>query len=208
MNRPAEGMPVSTIVLPYKICGVTGAIYMHYSKQQLSLPQLTELESNPLELATELSELSSYSDSNQYDEEGEAVRQFNQVSDSSSGWVERFADKGVAAVLIQSTGEEITFRYSAYPTDNADDSFVLRDIDNDWFQQIYLRETESDSDGASLIRFSGWPKETEKVDLVRVSYCAGEYQVDDQERSESTQEIMIYSQVALSELLDAQNSEK
>ncbi|MGL6314506.1 hypothetical protein [Vibrio sp. WXL103] len=43
---------------------------------------------------------------------------------------------------------------------------------------------------------------------VRVSYCAGEYQVDDQERSESTQEIMIYSQVALSELLDAPNSEK
>jgi hypothetical protein len=192
------------IWLPYKVVGEAQTLYMYHSSDQLSASELSKLES-AADMATELAGLDKYSSEQTFIIDDGAVRALA-LPDAAATQPREYAVVGsqlsqnVASVFINKPPVSLTFLYPGYsPLDESDDYFELKETEGEWLQRVYLRECGITEEGHRKIRFSGWPPEVEKLDLVRGYLGQQRYKRDNQ--------TVIIREAPVADLLAAQDGQ-
>ncbi len=172
-QRQAVGRPLPHIWLPYKILGEPQTLFITHSARQLSEGELSQLAVEPERWATELVELAHYSSDKEFQQNSGVVRALNTLPSDADVRPKDYAllqsqlSRNIATVHLTKP-IELVFEYPGYRVlDESDDYFELQHSDGDWTQRLYLRECPKSESGSRLIRFSGWPQEVEKVNLIR-----------------------------------------
>ncbi len=203
--REATGRPMPHIWLPYKVVGEAQTLYMYHSSDQLSATELSKLESEAADMATELAGFDKYSSEQTFTIDDGAVRALA-LPDAAATQPREYAvvskqlDQNVASVFINKPPVSLTFLYPGYsPLDESDDYFELKETEGEWLQRVYLRECGITDDGQRKIRFSGWPPEVEKLDLVRGYLGQQRYKRDNQ--------TVIFREAPVAGLLAAQDGQ-
>ncbi len=194
--RSVSGHALPHIWLPYKIAGQPQTLYAYHSLSQLTDDQLSELASNPKTMAQRIEGLDSYTESQQFNDDGASATALQSpLSDQAlSSLIEKQSEQGIAALLISSPQNEIVFVYCRHPAvDEPDDYFELFNTEHKWSQKVYLVQSSALDDGYQSIRFSGWPSEVKIVTLKRVNK-GNEYHP-------KQPPIIIYQDIAISELV-------
>jgi len=138
--REAEGFPMPHIWLPYKIAGeVQDTLYAVHRTKQLSLSELSKLEDNHTESATQLTGLASYSDMQAFDPEETTISSLVLPTDNAEHpknyrLISSQLEDNIAAAYLSPPGGFIEFRYHindckqfGASDDQLDDYFEMRD---------------------------------------------------------------------------------
>ncbi|MFW7526304.1 hypothetical protein ACODM8_19510 [Vibrio ostreicida] len=170
-RRVAEGVPLSTICVPYKVAGERQSeCYLYYSGTPLSLTQIADLERDPAALAVPLAELAMYSRTQSFANAGQSV---SAVPDSLQVGGRKAPDnehlgRNIAAVKVSLNGHRPSLRYLYEPdADKDDDFFALRSLEHQWMYKSFMCSACEDEDGYRTFYFALPPPEIETVDLIR-----------------------------------------
>ncbi len=194
--RPVSGHALPHIWVPYKIAGQPQILYAYHSLSQLTDDQLSELASNPETMAQRIEGLDSYTELQQFNDDGVSAIALKSslLSQALPTSIEKQSEQGIAALFISSPQDEIVFAYCQHPTvDEPDDYFELFNTEHKWSQKVYLGQASALDDGYQSIRFTGWPSEVKTVTLKRVNK-GNEYHPEQPP-------IIIYQDIAISELV-------
>ncbi|WP_256113589.1 hypothetical protein [Vibrio campbellii] len=174
-DRVAQGTPLPHIWVPYKINGeIQSECYLHYSPLQLTLAELSNLESDPSSIAKPLAELKVYSDSQSFDNTGTVIIPVGTAKESAFGaaLINSFTQSNIAGFKMAPCGDLPTIRYLHEPlVDQPDDFFALRNVEHDWIAKSFFRSTKIDDEGYMTHRFAFPPEEVETVDIVRAVHA-------------------------------------
>ena len=170
-ERVAQGIPLPHIWVPYKVNGaIQSECYLYYSPVQLTLSELSNLESDPGSMATSLSELKVYSESQSFDNAGTVIIPIAEAGENQFGaaLINSFTQSNIAGFKMTPCSHLPTIRYLHEPlTDQPDDFFALRNVEHDWMSKSFFRSTKTDDQGYMTHRFAFPPQEVKTVDIIR-----------------------------------------
>ncbi|NAW86194.1 hypothetical protein [Photobacterium halotolerans] len=198
--READGREMPHIWLPYKINGEEIPLHAIFCSQQQTETQLSQLEEEYAESATEITGLNTYSQDKAFTDTTATVQSLTVPESLNSdpakyNLINNQVDKNVAAVYLNPPLPEIRFTYYAHPqVDQPDDFFELSDTENEWSQKVYLRSCDFIDKKHRMIRFSGWPSEVKKVTLSRTNKGSEDF--------DEIEPVIIYKDVDITELLN------
>jgi hypothetical protein len=121
-------------------------------------------------MATSLSELKVYSESQSFDNAGTVIIPIAEAGENQFGaaLINSFTQSNIAGFKMTPCSHLPTIRYLHEPlTDQPDDFFALRNVEHDWMSKSFFRSTKTDDQGYMTHRFAFPPQEVKTVDIIR-----------------------------------------